>query len=49
MVATARSWRISAHEIRIYEVARRADRWLTAREIAALADVADRGPRPFPV
>lgn len=36
---------ISAHEVRVYEVVRTSLPWLTAREIAVKADVADRTAR----
>jgi predicted DNA-binding transcriptional regulator len=36
---------ISEHEIRVYEAAKASNRWLTAREIAVAADVADRTAR----
>ncbi len=36
---------ISLHEIRVYEAVRRHTGWLTAREIAVAADVADRTSR----
>ena len=36
---------ISEHEIRVYEEAKAADRWLTAKEIAVVAGVADRTAR----
>lgn len=36
---------VSEHEIRVYEAVRLNGGWLTAREIAAKADVADRTAR----
>lgn len=36
---------ISAHEIRVYEAAKASGGWLTARELAVAADVADRTAR----
>jgi predicted DNA-binding transcriptional regulator len=36
---------ISLHEIRVYEAAKSSNKWLTAREIAVIADIADRTSR----
>lgn len=36
---------ISLHEIRVYEAVKSAGGWMTAREIAVAADVADRTAR----
>lgn len=36
---------ISEHEIRVYEAVRQHGGWLTAKEVAAKADVADRTAR----